>query len=192
MVRRWGQFRYCEINNITSCASSGEAQLISFPFGITNIHPSLETSQDLCAYHCVRTGVLLSIGISSVSCYSLPFSRFDIIKKADHLYVGHTLSLTSLSKAVAVIPSPEAMLRRNNRERKCFRRLMTRAMESCPTEMRCRCLWLCHVDGLMKKEIALVENVQQQDLSESIQVARKNVQTFFMRDGWHCYIAKYP
>lgn len=112
-------------------------------------------------------------------------ANYHITEKADHLYADHTLSLTGLPEAVAAVPSPEVTLteRHNDRERKCLHRLMVKAMDSCLTETQRRRLWLYHVDGLTEKEIALAENVQQQNVSKSIRAARKKVQTFFRKQG---------
>ena len=112
-------------------------------------------------------------------------ASYHIIEKADHLYADHTLSLSGLPEAAAAVPSPEVMLtdRHNDRERKRLRRLLARAMDACLTETQRRRLWLYHVDGLTEKEIALAENVQQQNVSKSIRAARKKVQTFFRKQG---------
>ena len=112
-------------------------------------------------------------------------ASYHIIEKADHLYADKTCSLESLPEASAAVSSTEDVLsmQLDLQERTIIYGLVSKAMDACLTESQRRRFWLYYVDGLTETEIALAENVQQQNISKSIRVARKKLQTFFRKQG---------
>ncbi len=112
-------------------------------------------------------------------------ASYHIIEKADHIHGNNNISLSGLSEAAAAVPSPEETMTQRHiaQGREALCRLLAFAMDTCLTETQRRRFWLYHVDGLTENEIALAENVQQQNVSKSIRAARKKLQTFFRKQG---------
>lgn len=102
-------------------------------------------------------------------------------EKERHIYADNILSLEWLSEeAVAITSVEDAYLAQiSEQERKAVCCLLMDGFNYCLTDVQRRRLWLYVVDGMTLEEIATVENVTHQSVSESILKARKKIQDYF-------------
>lgn len=104
-------------------------------------------------------------------------------EKREHIHSDNTLSLYGLSDEAASVPSPEDDMvdKHSEQERTQLALLVRQGLTSCLTPAQRRRLWLYCVDKLTEDEIARMEHVKQQSISECLQRAIRKMKKFLKR-----------
>ena len=101
-------------------------------------------------------------------------------EKQEHIYRNHSHALEKLSGSLLAVRSPEAALmdEYERAERSRFYSLLNGAFGVCLTKTQRRRLWLYVVKGLTEREIASLERVSQQSVSECLRTSREKLKIF--------------
>lgn len=102
------------------------------------------------------------------------------IERRDHVYANHTISADKLVEVSITVISPEdelmEVLSRQEQE-ELYRRLET-GLETRLTPAQRRRLWM-YLEGTTESQIAEIEDVRQQSISDSLRAAIKKLKNFF-------------
>ena len=104
------------------------------------------------------------------------------IERRDHVYANHTISADKLVEVSITVISPEdelmEVLSRQEQE-ELYRRLET-GLETRLTPAQRRRLWM-YLEGTTESQIAEIEDVRQQSISDSLQGRNKKIKKLFQK-----------
>ena len=105
---------------------------------------------------------------------------FHTEEKGDHIYNNNNNSLEALPNCVAVFPSAEVVLEReaHNRAREKYAAEAILGIRERLTDKQFRRVWLYYIAGLTEEQIAEMEGVGQQRISNSITQSVNKLKTF--------------
>lgn len=104
-------------------------------------------------------------------------------EKKEHIHRNHTISLSQIEGTVVVVQSTESSIvvsdERNDRIQQSS--LLIKRLKDCLSEKQYRRLWLYHVEKMDTYQIATIEGITHQSISESLQSARKKIIKFLKK-----------
>lgn len=104
-------------------------------------------------------------------------------EKADHLYYDGTLSLEGLSEEALSIMSAEEdfITKAISSDRSALLTILLNGIDNQLTASQKRRVKLYYFDGLSEKQIAEIEKVSQQGVSDCLRTARKKLEKFLKK-----------
>ncbi len=101
-------------------------------------------------------------------------------EKADHVYSNHTVSVDKLVEVSITMISPEDELMEvfSRQERDELYRRLENGLETRLTPIQRHRLWM-YLEGATESQIAEMENVRQQSVSDCLRAAIKKLKKFF-------------
>lgn len=104
-------------------------------------------------------------------------------EKKEHIHRNHTMSLSLIEGAVGMEPNTESRIILSIERDEQIRQsgILIKRMKACLSEKQYRRLWLYHIEGMDTYQIAMMEGVTHQSISESLQSARKKIMKFLKK-----------
>lgn len=104
-------------------------------------------------------------------------------EKKEHIHRNHTISLSLIEGAVGTESNMESRIILSDEQDEQIRRsaVLIKRMKGCLSQKQYRRLWLYHVERMDTYQIAAIEGITHQSVSESIQSARKKIIKFLQK-----------
>lgn len=104
-------------------------------------------------------------------------------EKKEHIHRNHTISLSLIEGAVGTESNTESRIILSDERDEQIRQsaVLFKRMKGCLSKKQYRRLWLYHVERMDTYQIAAIEGITHQSVSESIQSARKKIIKFLQK-----------
>ena len=104
-------------------------------------------------------------------------------EKKEHIHRNHTISLSLIEGAIGTESNMERRIIHSDERDDQIRQsaVLIKRMKGCLSKKQYRRLWLYHVERMDTYQIAAIEGITHQSVSESIQSARKKIIKFLQK-----------
>lgn len=104
-------------------------------------------------------------------------------EKKEHIHHNHTIPLSLIEGVTGMVPNAETdMIFSDEREQQIRQAgILIKRMKGCLSEKQYRRLWLYHVEKMDTYQIAAIEGITHQSISESLQSARKKIMKYLKK-----------